>query len=226
MPRGARERHRERVPSTSVLLTFAAASLALLVIPGPSVLFTIGRALSSGRSEAVLTVFGNGIGTYAQAVALALGLGPLVAASSVAFTALKLAGAAYLVVMGVRAVRSRKVSAAAFLAGTRGRVSAVRSLRDGFAVGATNPKTFVFLAALLPQFVHRTSGPVWSQVLVLAAILVGLGFVTDSGFALAAGQARVWLARSPRRMERVGGTGGVMMASLGIGLLFTGRPTT
>ena len=214
------------MPTTATLVAFAAASLALLVIPGPSVLFTIGRALSAGRREAVVTVIGNGLGTLTLAGAIALGLGPLVAASDVAFTAMKLAGAAYLVVMGVRAIRHRRETALSLLSGARRSSSTPAALGSGYLVGVTNPKTLVFLAALLPQFVDPGAGPVWAQVLVLACILVAFGWVTDSLFAVAAGRARDWLAGSPHRMERVGGTGGVMMAGLGVGLLFTGRPST
>ena len=88
----------------------------------------------------------------------------------------------------------------------------------------TNPKTIVFFAALLPQFVDRSAGPAWLQILVLGAVFTVIAISSDSTIALIAGRARDWFARSPRRMERVGGTGGLMMVGLGIGLLFTGRP--
>ncbi len=217
--------HRGPVLSLSRLLTFALAGLVLMLIPGPSMLFTIGRAISAGRREALLTVLGNGLGSFTLACAIAFGLGPVIAASALAFTVLKLVGAGYLAFLGFQAFRERRSVAAALIDGGPGASgSSLKALRTAYVVGVTNPKTLVFLAALLPQFVDPALGPVWRQILVLATVLVCIGFVTDSSIALAAGAARDWFARSPRRMERVGGTGGVMMVGLGVALLFTGRP--
>lgn len=212
------------MPSLTALLAFGAACLVLVLVPGPSVLFVIGRALSAGRRDAVLSVVGNSLGLLVQVVAVVLGLGPVVATSAAAYAALKVAGAAYLVWLGVHAVRHRRQATGPLLAGQRGHRSTPRAVRAGFVVGVTNPKALVFTAALLPQFVDRSAGPVWSQMLVLGVVLIVIGLVSDSGFALAAGQARDWFARSPRRVERMGGTGGVLMIGLGAGLLLTGRP--
>ncbi len=118
---------------------------------------------------------------------------------------LKLTGAGYLAWLGLRAFRSRQSVADALMAGgPPASGSGWSATRTAYVVGVTNPKTLVFLAALLPQFVDPALGPVWRQILLLATVLVCIGFVSDFSIALAAGAARDWFARSPRRMERVG----------------------
>ncbi|MEU5265616.1 LysE family translocator [Amycolatopsis sp. NPDC021455] len=203
---------------------FAALTFLLVVVPGPSVLFTIGRALTVGRRDALLTVVGNAVGVYTQVVAVAFGLGALVTTSVAVFTAIKVAGAVYLVYLGVQAVRHRRKlteAMAAQVRATRGRVLTV--LRDGYVVGFANPKSIVFLAALLPQFADPAAGSVPAQMLVLGLCLPAIALATDSAWALVAGTARTWFARSPKRLERVGGTGGLVMIGLGTTLAFTGR---
>jgi threonine/homoserine/homoserine lactone efflux protein len=141
------------------------------------------------------------------------------------FTAIKIAGALYLVYLGIQAVRHRRKltdAMAAKVRATPGRVLTV--LRDGFVVGFANPKSIVFLAALLPQFVDADGHhPVPAQMLVLGLCLPAIALATDSAWALAAGTARAWFARSPKRLERLGGTGGLVMIGLGTSLAFTGR---
>ncbi|MBK1788180.1 LysE family translocator [Prauserella cavernicola] len=210
--------------TTSQLAAFAALTFLMVVVPGPSVLFTISRALTVGRRDALLTVLGNAVGVYAQVVAVAFGLGTLVESSAIAFTIVKLAGAAYLVYLGVQAWRHRRTLADVFRAGvaaTRGHT--LRVLRDGFVVGFANPKSIVFLAAVLPQFVNHGSGSVPLQILVLGIVLPVIALLSDSAWAFVAGTARDWFARSPRRLELVGGTGGLTMIGLGATLAFTGR---
>ena len=211
------------MPSASTLLAFAVASVVIIVIPGPSVLFTIGRALSAGRREALLTVVGNALGILTQICGLAIGLGPLIAASGTAYTALKVLGAGYLLWLGVQAIRNRRVVAEAFAAGAVSTAHPLHAVRAGYVVGVTNPKTIVFFAALLPQFVDPADA-VWSQLVALGAVFAALALLLDGSVALAASRARDWFASSPRRMERVGGAGGLMMVGLGTGLLFSGRP--
>jgi sodium/hydrogen antiporter len=211
------------MPSPSTLLAFAAASVVIIAIPGPSVLFTIGRALSAGRREALLTVVGNALGILTQICALAIGLGPLIAASATAYTALKVVGAGYLVWLGVQAIRNRRALAAAFEAGVPVTAHSLHAVRAGYVVGVTNPKTIVFFAALLPQFVDPGSS-VLPQLVALGTVFAVLALVMDGTVALVASRARDWFASSPKRMSRVGGTGGLMMVGLGTGLLLTGRP--
>ena len=211
------------MPSPSTLLAFAAASAVIIAIPGPSVLFTIGRALSAGRREALLTVVGNALGILTQICALAVGLGPLIAASATAYTVLKVVGAGYLVWLGIQAIRNRRALAEAFESGVPVTPHSLHAVRAGYVVGVTNPKTIVFFAALLPQFVDPGS-PVLTQLVALGTVFAVLALVMDGTVALVASRARDWFASSPRRMSRVGGTGGLMMVGLGTGLLLTGRP--
>ncbi|MGL5928167.1 MAG: LysE family translocator [Dermatophilaceae bacterium] len=210
------------MPSSSALLAFALASLLILVVPGPSVLFTIGRALSSGRREALLTVLGNAFGVVTQIVALAVGLGQVIAASATAYTVLKVVGAGYLVWLGVQAVRQRRSIAAALASGVR-TTPALHAVRTGYVVGVTNPKSLVFFAALLPQFVDP-GRPVASQLLALGAVFAVLAVLYDGTVALVASRLRDWFASSPRRLERVGGAGGLSMVGVGAALLVSGRP--
>ncbi|MFE2287799.1 LysE family translocator [Streptomyces sp. NPDC059443] len=208
--------------STDRLLAFAAMSLLLIVIPGPSVLFVIGRALSQGRRAVLTTVAGNTAGAYVLVVAVAFGVGAVVERSVLVFTALKLAGAAYLVYLGVKAFRGRHSLRAEF-GGEGASYGTLRSLWEGFAVGVANPKTIVFFAAVLPQFVDRDQGHVTAQMLVLGLVFNAIAVVCDSTWGLVAATARGWFARSPRRLAMVGGTGGLAMIGLGLTVAATGR---
>ena len=135
---------------------------------------------------------------------------------------IKLASACYLVYLGVQAVRHRR-SCAATLGADVERKTVARIAGDGFLVGVSNPKVIVFFAATLPQFVDRQAGQVPTQIILLGAIFAGVALISDSTWALAAGTVRAWLARSPRRLELLGGTGGLTMIGIGLGLALTGR---
>ncbi|OPF77887.1 lysine transporter LysE [Streptomyces antioxidans] len=209
------------VPSDR-LLAFAAMSFLLIVIPGPSVLFVVGRALAQGRRAALTTVVGNTLGAYVLVVAVALGIGSVVERSVLVFTALKLVGAAYLVYLGVKAVRQRHSLRAAFT-GAGPAHGGLRTLWEGFAVGVANPKTIVFFAAVLPQFVDREQGRVVPQMLLLGLVFNAIAVISDSVWGLAAATARTWFARSPRRLAMVGGVGGLSMIGLGVTVAATGR---
>ncbi|WP_432048096.1 LysE family translocator [Streptomyces asiaticus] len=204
------------------LLAFAAMSFLLIVIPGPSVLFVVGRALAQGRRAALTTVVGNTLGAYTLVVAVALGVGSVVERSVLVFTALKLVGAAYLVYLGGKAVRQRRSLQAAFT-GDGPAHGGLRTLWEGFAVGVANPKTIVFFAAVLPQFVDREQGHVVPQMLLLGLVFNAIAVISDSVWGLAAATARTWFARSPRRLAMVGGVGGLSMIGLGVTVAATGR---
>jgi threonine/homoserine/homoserine lactone efflux protein len=204
------------------LLAFTLTAFVVIVIPGPSVLFVVGRALACGRRVAVLTVAGNALGEYAQVIAVAFGVGALAEQSVAAFTTLKLAGGAYLIYLGVRTFRERKSLAAAIATPVAPR-SDRRAFLEGATVGVTNPKTVVFLAAILPQFVNRTAGHIPVQILVLGAVFAAVAVVSDTIWAVAAGGFRTWFSRSPRRLELVGGAGGVAIVAVGAGLLLSRR---
>ncbi|MFI9172801.1 LysE family translocator [Streptomyces lincolnensis] len=208
------------------LLAFAAMSFLLIVVPGPSVLFVVGRALAQGRRAALTTVAGNTAGAYVLVLAVAFGVGSIVERSVLVFTALKLAGAAYLVYLGVRAWRGRGSLREAFAddvtAAGAGR-GGLRTFWEGFAVGVTNPKTIVFFAAVLPQFVDRAHGQVAAQMLLLGLVFNVIALVSDAAWGLVAATARGWFARSPRRLSLVGGVGGLTMIGLGVTVAVTGR---
>ena len=204
------------------LLAFVLASVVLIVIPGPSVLFVIGRSLALGRLGGLLSVVGNAIGMLPLVAAVALGVGALVAQSVAIFTVVKLAGAAYLVYLGVQAIRHRHDAAAAVTGDVAPR-SPWRLLGEGFVVGVTNPKTIAFFVAVLPQFVDYSIGMVPLQMAELGAVFVVLALCCDSVWALAAGTARDWFARSPKRISTLSATGGVMMIGLGGVLALSGN---
>ena len=207
------------------LLGFGVAALILIAIPGPSVVFVIGRALAYGRGVALASVAGNSLGLLTIVVLVALGLGVVVQESMVVFHVLKLAGAAYLVYLGVEAVRRRKDFLAASpperpgVTMTRG-----RAVRQGYVVGVSNPKGYLILAAVLPQFVDRGTGHVQGQLLLLGLVAFGIGMVSDSTWALVASQLRSWFVRQPRRGEAMGAVGGLSMIGLGVSLATTGDP--
>ncbi|MFJ3490646.1 LysE family translocator [Leifsonia aquatica] len=203
------------------LLAFALASIALIVIPGPSVLFVIGRSLALGRLGGLLSVLGNALGMLPLVIAVSLGIGAIVAQSLLLFTIIKFAGAAYLVYLGIQAIRHRRQAAVTHEAAPPQR-SRLRILGEGFIVGLTNPKSLVFFVAVLPQFVGYHAGAIPLQLFELGVVFLLLALTFDSAWALAAGSARQWFGRSPRRMERLGATGGVMMIGLGGVLAFTG----
>ena len=206
------------MPTTSQWLAFVAASALFIQVPGPSLLFTIGRALTVGRRDALLSVVGNALGITTQVLLVAVGLGAVVAASAEAYTMLKVVGAAYVVWLGIQAIRHRADARAALAAvdtPARERVNARRSLRIGFTVGLTNPKTIVFFVAFLPQFVNEPAGHAGAQLALLGLVFGLMACCSDSAWALAASRARDWFARRPQRLDKLGVAGGVMMIGLG-----------
>lgn len=212
----------EAMISSGHVVAFALLSFVLIVVPGPNVLFVISRSLVLGRAAGVGTAVGGQLGVYTQVAAVALGVGVVVERSAAVFGVIRLAGAAYLVYLGVQAVRHRK-SLAEALGVPVERKTLRRILRDGFLVGLTNPKSIVFFAAVLPQFVNPQAGGVPLQMLLLGLVFLTIAVLCDSSYALAAGTARMWLARSPRRLELIGGTGGLVMIGIGASLAATGR---
>ena len=204
------------------LIAFAATAFIIIVIPGPSVLFVIGRALSLGRGPAIASVVGNGFGVYVVAVLVAFGLGSVVQRSDFVFVCVKLVGGLYLVWLGVQAIRHRRDLAAA-LGATSAPTSRWRAMRQGFVVGFANPKALIIFGAVLPQFVDRTAGHVPEQMLLLSAVAFGMALVSDTVWVLAASGVRGWFANNPRRLAAVGGAGGLAMIAVGVTVATTGR---
>jgi threonine/homoserine/homoserine lactone efflux protein len=196
-------------PDPTALWLFSVAAVALLVIPGPAVLYIVVQSAEQGRRVGMASVAGIHVGTLVHVAAAAVGLSALIVASALAFSVVKYAGAAYLVYLGVRKWLERDDHP----------VFARRAepLRRAFARGAVvnmlNPKTALFFLAFLPQFVDADRGGVWSQALVLGLLFVALGLVTDSLYALAAGTVGGWLRRG-RRSLRYGS--GAVFIGLGV----------
>lgn len=205
------------MPSPNQCIVFAIASILFIQVPGPSLLFTIGRALTVGRREALLSVVGNGVGVVTQVLFVAVGLGAVVTASATAYTVIKVVGAVYVIWLGIQAVRSRAEARQALenqIATRRG-----HALRIGFVVGVTNPKTIIFFVAFLPQFTAPAAGHVGLQMMLLGLAFGVMAICSDSLWALLAGKAREWFAREPKRLDKLSAAGGAMMVSLGVVLL-------
>lgn len=209
------------MPSSSQWIAFLVASFLFIQVPGPSLLFTIGRALTVGRRDALLSVLGNALGLVVQVLLVALGLGALVAASAGVYTTVKLLGAAYVVWLGVQAIRHRGDARRLLEHGPADAApgSRRRAVATGLLVGLTNPKTVIFFVAFLPQFVDAGAGRTGLQLAVLGLVFGVLAACSDSVWALAAARARAWFARTPSRLDALGATGGVMMLGLGAFLL-------
>jgi threonine/homoserine/homoserine lactone efflux protein len=203
----------------SRLAEYIVAAMVIILAPGPSVLFVIARAIAWGRKTAVLTVAGNVTGAFFLSTFVAFGLGPILQRSEIAYIAIQWGGGLYLVYLGVDAIRHRRAHAADMKNQGDVAPSARRSIRDGFWVGALNPKGLVFYAAVLPQFIDRERGHVTGQLILLGAIFSILAFFSDGTWGLLAGTARQWLATDSKRLERLRSTGGAIMIILGISVL-------
>ncbi len=208
---------------TGHLLPFLVTVYVLIVIPGPSVLFVISRGVALGRRAALATVVGNTSGLMFQLLVVVIGLGSILASSETVFTVLKLIGAAYLVTLGLRSIRDRKKVARALAPASLAPRSVRAIIREGFVVGATNPKGLIIFTAVLPQFIDRSSGHPTLQLATLGVICALIALLSDGSWAIASGTARTWLGRSPARLERLSVGGGVTMIALGAGLALTGR---
>jgi threonine/homoserine/homoserine lactone efflux protein len=209
---------------THHLLAFLLTIYVLILIPGPSVLFVVSRGVALGRRAALATVAGNAGGLAFQGTLVTIGIGSIVASSDAVFTTLKLIGAAYLVFLGIRNIRERKALAEVFAPAAAAAPKPLgRIVREGFFVGATNPKGVLIFTAVLPQFIDRSQGHDTLQLATLGAICVVIALLSDGAWAIASGTARQWLGRSSRRLETMSGVGGAMLVALGVGLAVTGR---
>jgi threonine/homoserine/homoserine lactone efflux protein len=208
---------------TSRLVAFLLTVYVLILIPGPSVLFVVSRGVALGRRAALATVLGNTSGLLLQLVLVVVGLGSVLASSETVYTVLKLIGGAYLIVLGLRSIRDRKKLAVALAPTAVARQPLRRIVREGFVVGATNPKGLLIFTAVLPVFIDPERGHQTIQLATMGVIVAAIAVLSDGCWALASGAARTWLGRSPRRLERMSAGGGVTMIALGVGLALTGR---
>ena len=201
------------MPSASTYAIFIATALALLAIPGPAVLYVVSRSIDQGRSAGLASVAGITTGTIVHVTLATVGLSSLVLASKVAFDAVRYVGAAYLIVLGVRRLLSRRVEDDLESRPPRTR----RDLyTQGVIVNLLNPKTIVFIFAFIPQFVDVNAGHVWLQVLLLGLTFAVLGFASDSLYAAVAGTVADRLRGTPliARVERW--FGGSVLIGLGV----------
>lgn len=196
------------------ILTFIAFSLVIIAIPGPSVMFAISRALVLGKRGAVLTVVGNGIGVFVQALAVSVGLGVLIESNELLLTIIRLGGAAFLIYLGITAIRHRRdgLDLTSPVVAPKGS----HILRESIIVGLSNPKTIVFFSAAFPQFVVSSGTPIVFQMILLSVIFVFFGISGDAIYALSAGAARDWFAKSKERVVAMRTIGGLAMITLGI----------
>lgn len=202
---------------------FLAVTVALIAIPGPSVVFVVSRAVALGRRAGVATAIGNETGLLLQVLIVAAGLGALLEKWAVLLTVVKLTGAVYLVFLGIQQFRHRKdLAVEAADAAVKPKTSAT-IMREGMVVGATNPKGLLIFTAVLPQFIDRQQGNVSLQLLVLGLLCIVIALISDCAWGLLAGTAHTWLQRSPRKLELIGGASGITLIGLGGYLAFEGN---
>jgi threonine/homoserine/homoserine lactone efflux protein len=202
------------MPSTQTLLVFLLVAAAFVAVPGPSNLFVLGRGLQSGARAAVAGATGCATGALTYVIATAAGLSALIASSQTVFAAIHYAGAAYLCWLGISALRTAHD-------GLPPDAEAVPTAiwpayRHGVLVELGNPKVALFFLALFPQFVHRTAGPAWVQIMVLGAIFVTVGLASDCAYAVGSGRIRAWLLRRPGRVSRQQRMTGLLYIGLGL----------
>jgi len=205
------------VPSAANILGFTLLAIVIIVVPGPGVLFAVGRALVLGTRPALLSVLGNALGVGIQIVVVALGLGVLIQSSPTAFFIIQVLGAVMIGYLGVRAILDRGKGLEDASEKTQSRKTVVR---QSVVVGLTNAKTLVFFLAALPSFVSVADGNPIIQMLILGSIFSAIGIASDSVYAIAAGKARDWLATSAKRLATFRGLGGLALTMLGIYMLY------
>lgn len=207
------------MPEPSTLGVFALASLALIAVPGPSVVYIVTRSVTQGRAAGVVSMLGVQAGALVHIAAAALGVSAILASSATAFSVVKFAGAAYLVVLGVQRLRhAGEGDLGAAPPRTRGHL-----FRQGVVVNVLNPKTAIFFLAFLPQFVDPDAGSVALQVMLLGLCFVAVAVVSDGAYALLAGTAAERLRSSATAQRRLDRISGVVMIGLGTFAALTGE---
>ncbi|MEU4535471.1 LysE family translocator [Streptosporangium sp. NPDC023825] len=211
------------MPDLPTLALFAAATLALLLVPGPAVLYIVTRSVAQGRSAGLVSVLGIHLGSLVHVAAAALGVSALLAASSTAFMIVKYLGAAYLIWLGVRKLMTRSNGEEPFEPRTATRS---RMFWEGFVVNVLNPKTAIFFLAFLPQFTDPEAGPIAPQIVLLGLIWTVLGIASDGAFALLASAMAGRLRHSARARRRLDVTSGVVYLGLGAVAALSGEHAT
>jgi threonine/homoserine/homoserine lactone efflux protein len=209
----------DAIPSR--LWEYLIATVLIILAPGPSVLFTIARAIAWGRVAAIATVIGNAFGMFLVSVLVAFGLGPLLQSSKLFYNGIQWAGGAYLIHLGYAAIAASRVDAQGMQKTEGNKPSFFTSLKNGFWVGVLNPKSIVFFAAILPQFVDQEKNNVTAQLLLLGAIFATIALISDGSYGLLAGTVRSWLAGDVKRLIFMRRFGGVVMIGLGVFTIFS-----
>jgi len=209
----------DAIPSR--LWEYLIATVLIILAPGPSVLFTIARAIAWGRVAALATVIGNAFGMFLVSVLVAFGLGPLLQSSKLFYNGIQWAGGAYLIYLGYAAIVASRVDAQGMQKTEGNKPSFFTSLKNGFWVGVLNPKSIVFFAAILPQFVDQEKNNVTAQLLLLGAIFATIALISDGSYGLLAGTVRSWLAGDVKRLIFMRRFGGVVMIGLGVFTIFS-----
>ena len=195
------------------------ASAAIILVPGPSVMFTIARAVAWGRGTALLSVLGNALGMVVLSTLIAIGLGPALQRSHALLVTVQAAGGLYLIYLGWQALKHRQEHADDMVALNESKPSNWQTIRQGFMVGVLNPKALVFFAAIFPQFVEPDAGSVTVQLLIFGLIFAALAVLLDGSWALIVGTSRDWFVTSRNRLVFLRTVGGVVMVLLGVFVL-------
>jgi threonine/homoserine/homoserine lactone efflux protein len=209
------------IPGATNLGLFLSASLVLLLIPGPAVLYIVARSVEQGRRAGLVSILGIHTATLVNVLAAALGLSAVLASSALAFSVVKYAGAAYLIWLGVKKLLGSSEVADENVASRRHGFG--RLFRDGFIVNLLNPKTALFFLAFLPQFVDPSRGHIAGQIISLGLLYTLLGLVSDGCYALAAATAGDWLKRSRAYAKAERCTTGILLVGLGITAALAGN---
>jgi threonine/homoserine/homoserine lactone efflux protein len=210
------------LPSHSQLLFFITTAAILLAIPGPAVLYIVGRSIGQGRNAGLVSALGIGVGTLIHTAAAAVGLSALLVSSATAFSLVKYLGAAYLVYLGVQRLRSKESLAAASDTAAP-RVTLARVFSQGIVVNVLNPKTALFFFAFLPQFIDPSRGHVAMQVLSLGVLFACMGTTSDCLWALFSGSVAGWLRNNQRWMRNERYVSGGILISLGVATALAGH---
>ena len=207
------------MPDITTLTLFVAAAMLLFIVPGPAVLYIVTRSLTQGRTAGLVSVSGIHLGSLIHVAAAMLGLSALIATSATAFTALRWAGAAYLIYLGVRAFASGDD---VFTPGRGRDASYGRIFTQGVIVNVLNPKTALFFLAFVPQFVDPSAGNTTAQILVLGIAFVFAGVLSDGLYAVLAGTIGDRMARRPRWRRNSRYAAGAIYIALGAAAAFSG----
>jgi threonine/homoserine/homoserine lactone efflux protein len=198
------------------LAEFIYASVAIMLAPGPSVMFTVARAVAWGRGTAILTVLGNSMGMLILSLIIAVGLGPLLQRSELLLIFVQVLGGLYLIYLGIDALKHRRLHAADMVAINELKPAKPQVVKQGFMVGVLNPKALVFFSAIFPQFVDASVGSITIQMIWFGVIFAALAFLLDGMWAVVVGGSRDWFANSQSRLVALRTMGGVVMLLLGV----------